>query len=375
MMKPIKILQIFTVLNKGGAETNLMNYYRNMDRGKFHFDFLVHREGGFFEEEIKNLGGNIYRLPPILPWRLKEYQKAVKEFFDTHHDYDIVHGQCSELGVFIYEEAKRRNIPVIIAHAHNARMDKDKKLVFRLLWKKRMRKSINQCFTCGKEAAENLFGKKLAQTSYQMNNAIEVEKFKLQQKIRDYKRKELGTDDFYNIVNVGRFTSQKNQLFLLEVFAEIIKSHKRYRLFLLGEGELKPQIIEKIKTLKIENEVKLLGIRDDVPELLQAMDIFLLPSLHEGFSVAFVEAQATGIKCVISDGVPKESILVKENVKIISLKKSPKFWADEILKINAMDRKDTSEIIRNAGYDIKENAKKLEKKYTELVTLSKFENI
>lgn len=374
-MKPIKILQIFTVLNKGGAETNLMNYYRNMDRGKFHFDFLVHREGGFFEEEIKNLGGNIYRLPPILPWRLKEYQKAVKEFFDTHHDYDIVHGQCSELGVFIYEEAKRRNIPVIIAHAHNARMDKDKKLVFRLLWKKRMRKSINQCFTCGKEAARNLFGKKLAQTSYQMNNAIEVEKFKLQQKIRDYKRKELGADDFYNIVNIGRFTSQKNQLFLLEVFAEIIKSHKRYRLFLLGEGELKPQIIEKIKTLKIENEVKLLGIRNDVPELLQAMDIFLLPSLHEGFSVAFVEAQATGIKCVISDGVPKESILVKENVKIISLKKSPKFWADEILKIDISERKNTSEIIRNAGYDIKENAKKLEKKYTELVTLSKFENI
>ena len=371
-MQPIKILQIFTVLNKGGAETNLMNYYRNMDKNEFQMDFLVHRENGFFEQEILNSGSKIYRLPPILPWKLKEYKSAVKDFFDQHSDYDIVHGQCSELGVFIYEEAKRRNIPVIIAHAHNNRMDRDKKLVFRLLWKKRMRKSINTYFTCGKEAAENLFGKKLASKSYQMNNAIEVENFKFNVEVRNQKRAELNADKTINLVNIGRFNSQKNQLFLLEVFAEIIKKNTNYKLFLVGDGELKTQILEKIKKLKIERNVELLGIRNDIPELLQAMDVFLFPSLFEGLPVSLVEAQATGIQCVISDGVPAESILVKENVQVISLKENAEQWANKILEIKNFERKDVSDIIKQKGYDIKENAKKLEKKYRELLTLSKF---
>lgn len=370
-MSPIKILQIFTVLNKGGAETNLMNYYRNMDKNEFQMDFLVHRENGFFEQEILNSGSKIYRLPPILPWKLKEYKRAVKDFFDQHSDYDIIHGQCSELGVFIYEEAKRRNIPVIIAHAHNNRMDRDKKLVFRLLWKKRMRKSINAYFTCGQEAAENLFGKKLSEKSYQMNNAIEVEDFQFNQEIREKKRKELQAEETINLVNIGRFNSQKNQLFLLDVFAEIIKKNTNYKLFLVGDGELKTQILEKIKKLKIERNVELLGIRNDIPELLQAMDVFLFPSLFEGLPVSLVEAQATGIQCVISDGVPAESILVKENVKVISLKENAEQWANKILEIKNFERKDVSEIIKEKGYDIKENAKKLEEKYRELLTLSK----
>ena len=366
-MKPIKILQIFTVLNKGGAETNLMNYYRNMDRSQFQIDFLVHRETGFFEEELIKSGSKIFRLPAILPWKLKEYKKAVKNFFEEHNDYDIIHGQCSELGVFIYEEAKRRRIPVIIAHAHNNRMDRDKKLVFRLMWKKRMRKSINAYFTCGKEAAENLFGKNLARQSYQMNNAIEVENFQFNQEIREKKRKELQAEETINLVNIGRFNTQKNQSFLLEVFAKLIKLNKKYKLFLVGQGELESQLREKAKQLKIEQDVEFLGLRNDVPELLQAMDIFLFPSLHEGFSVAFVEAQTTDVKAVISDGVPQESILIPENVTVIPLKNSAQQWAEKIAEINNFERKNVADLIKEKGYDIKENAQKLEKKYKELI--------
>ncbi len=370
-MKPIKILQIFTVLNKGGAETNLMNYYRNMDRSQFQIDFLVHRETGFFEEELIKSGSEIFRLPAILPWKLKEYKKAVKTFFDEHQDYDIVHGQCSDLGVFIYEDAKRRGIPVIIAHAHNAKMDRDKKLLFRLMWKKRMRKSINAYFTCGKEAAENLFGKELAKKAFQMNNAIEVENFKFNVEVRNQKRAELNADRTINIVNVGRFNTQKNQLFLLDIFAEIIKQNNNYQLFLVGLGDLEAKLKQKVKDLNLQDKVNFLGLRNDVPELLQAMDVFMFPSLHEGFSVAFVEAQTTGIKCVISDGVPVESVLVKDNVTIIPLKGNAKHWAKKILEINLSERKDVSEMIKKSGYDIKENAKKLEEKYRELLTLSK----
>lgn len=366
-MSPIKILQIFTVLNKGGAETNLMNYYRNMDRSQFQIDFLVHRETGFFEEELIKSGSKIFRLPAILPWKLKEYKKAVKAFFEEHNDYDIVHGQCSELGVFIYEEAKRRGIPVIIAHAHNNRMDRDKKLVFRLIWKKKMRKSINAYFTCGKEAAENLFGKKLSEKSYQMNNAIEVEDFQFNQEVREKKRKELQAEETINLVNIGRFNTQKNQSFLLDIFAELIKRNKKYKLFLVGQGELESQLREKAKQLKIEQDVEFLGLRNDVPELLQAMDIFLFPSLHEGFSVAFVEAQTTDIKAIISDGVPTESILIPENVTVIPLKNSAQQWAEKIAEINNFERKNVADLIKEKGYDIKENAQKLEKKYKELI--------
>lgn len=366
-MSPIKILQIFTVLNKGGAETNLMNYYRNMDRSQFQIDFLVHRETGFFEEELIKSGSKIFRLPAILPWKLKEYKRAVKDFFEQHSDYDIIHGQCSELGVFIYEEAKRRGIPVIIAHAHNNRMDRDKKLLFRLMWKKRMRKSINAYFTCGKEAAENLFGKKLAEESYQMNNAIEVEDFQFNQEVREKKRKELQAEETINLVNIGRFNTQKNQSFLLEVFAELIKRNKKYKLFLVGQGELESQLREKAKQLQIEQDVEFLGLRNDISELLQAMDIFLFPSLHEGFSVAFVEAQTTDIKAVISDGVPQESILIPENVTVIPLKNSALQWAEKIAEINNFERKNVAALIKEKGYDIKENAQKLEKKYKELI--------
>lgn len=366
-MSPIKILQIFTVLNKGGAETNLMNYYRNMDRSQFQIDFLVHRETGFFEEELIKSGSKIFRLPAILPWKLKEYKKAVKNFFEEHNDYDIIHGQCSELGVFIYEEAKRRGIPVIIAHAHNNRMDRDKKLVFRLMWKKRMRKSINAYFTCGKEAAENLFGKKLSEKSYQMNNAIEVDDFQFNQEVREKKRKELQAEETINLVNIGRFNTQKNQSFLLEVFAELIKRNKKYKLFLVGQGELESQLREKAKRLQIEQDVEFLGLRNDVPELLQAMDIFLFPSLHEGFSVAFVEAQTTDIKAVISDGVPQESILIPENVTVIPLKNSAQQWAEKIAEIHNFERKNVAALIKEKGYDIKENAQKLEEKYKKLI--------
>ncbi len=365
-MSPIKILQIFTVLNKGGAETNLMNYYRNMDRSQFQIDFLVHRETGFFEEELIKSGSKIFRLPAILPWKLKEYKKAVKAFFEEHNDYDIIHGQCSELGVFIYEEAKRRGISVIIAHAHNNRMDRDKKLVFRLMWKKRMRKSINAYFTCGKEAAENLFGRNLARYSYQMNNAIEVEDFQFNQEVRERKRKELQAEETINLVNIGRFNTQKNQSFLLDIFAELIKRNKKYKLFLVGQGELESQLREKAKQLQIEQDVEFLGLRNDVPELLQAMDLFLFPSLHEGFSVAFVEAQTTDIKAVISDGVPTESILIPENVTVIPLKNSAQQWAEKIAEINNFERKNVADLIKEKGYDIKENAQKLEEKYKKL---------
>ena len=367
-MQHLKVLQVFTILNRGGAETNLLNYYREIDRGKFQFDFLVHRqEEGAYEAEITQLGGHIYRLPQVHPKKLRTYKKAVQQFFQEHSDYQIIHGQCSELGVFIYEEAKKRKIPVIIAHAHNSKMDWDQKALFRILWKHTMRKYINAYFTCGYEAAVWLFGKKLAANSYQMNNAVNTDQFKFNSEIRTAKRLELNADKTHNFIHIGRFNVQKNHRFLIKIFSEIVKLNPESHLFLVGEGELKKEVIAQVETLDIASKVTFMGLRSDVAEILQAMDVFLFPSLFEGLPVALVEAQTSGICCVISTSIPKEAVLIPQNVATISLRETPQFWAEKILSSSAtFTRKEVASQILEAGYDIRENALQLETQYRNL---------
>lgn len=365
----VRVLQIFTILNRGGAETNIMNYYRNIDRSKIQFDFLVHRaEPGAYEAEIESLGGKIYRLPAVHPLNLKKYRAEVSKFFEMHPGYDIIHGQNSELGVFIYEEAKRRGVPVIIAHAHNAPhfRDYDLKFFFREIWKRRMRQSITSQFTCGNEAANWLFGKKRAADSFLMNNAVDTEKFRFNAEICEDLRKKLNQVQTTNIIHVGRFNKQKNHLFLLQIFAELLRKDPLHHLFLVGEGELLPQIQQAVNKRSLQENVTLLGNRNDVRQLLHAMDVFLFPSLFEGLPVSLVEAQASGIQCVISDGIPQEAILVPESVTVVSLKQNARYWAEEITKLKFNLRKDVSGIILQKGYDIKENARKLEEKYFQL---------
>lgn len=367
----LKILQIFTILNRGGAETNMMNYYREMDRSRFQCDFLVHRpEEGAYEKEILELGGKIFRLPALHPLKIDAYKKAVALFFDENPGYQIIHGQLSELGVFIYEEAKKRKIPVIIAHAHNSPKlrDYDAKFLFREIWKKRMRKSVNTYFTCGGDSAKWLFGKNLAAKAYQMNNAVNTADFAFDQVLRKTKKIELSADKKLNFFHVGRFHKQKNHHFLIELFSEFIKLQPGSHLYLVGEGSLKASVQKRVNKINLGKQVTFLGLRDDVAELFQAMDVFLFPSLFEGLPVALVEAQASGIFCAISDAIPSEAILVDENVLVQSLERSPEDWAQAVL-VNYADfeRKDVSAEIISAGYDIKANANKLEEKYLQLV--------
>ena len=367
MNQPIRILQLFTILNRGGAETNVMNYYRKLDKSKFQFDFVVHRqEEGAYEKEIIELGGKIFRFQNINPLHLNSYQKEIKDFFNNHH-YQIIHGQCSELGYYFYKEAHKRQVPVIIAHAHNSRAPFDLKFPFRWYWKKQMSNYINAYFSCGDAASKWFFGEKMASKAFVMTNAIDSEKFAYNSLKSDSMRKELHADSTKNIIHIGRFNLQKNHEFLITIFSEILKKDATYKLFLVGEGELKHTIENKVNQLNISNNVVFLGSRNDVNELLQAMDIFIFPSLFEGLPVALVEAQASGVKCFISDGIPTEAILIPENVDVISLQKTTQEWADTILSNNQFVKKDVSQLIIDKGYDINKNVKILENKYLELL--------
>lgn len=365
-MEKIKVLHVLTVLDRGGLETMLMNYFRNFNMNQFEFHFLVHRKNGLYEKEILDNKGHIHRVSS-LNFSIKnflKYQKELDAFF-SQSVFDIVHVHNNSFGYYPLKYAKKHGVKVRIIHSHISSLkDNRKKVLLGKYLNKKIPKVANQLYACGTEAGQWMF----KNSSFEViPNAIDSTLFNYDPETRKKIKTELDCNHTTNLINVARFNNQKNHLFLLEVFAEILKLNMDYHLYLVGEGDLKPDILAKIDSLGIKNNVTLLGVVGNVHELLQAMDIYLFPSLFEGLPVSLVEAQASGIRCVISDGIPQEAILVDENVKVISLKKSAQEWAREIDNFSIYQRKDVSNIIRKKGYDIIENAKALENKYLELL--------
>lgn len=360
---------VFTIMNRGGAETMVMNYYRNIDRSKVQFDFMVHRtERGAYDDEIEALGGRIYRMMPLHPLTFGKYKKQIARFFDEHSgEYRIIHGHCSESAYFVYREASRRGVPVIIAHAHNSHALFDLKWFFRTGFKVAMRRYITQGFTCGTAAAEWLFGAKLAKSVQLQRNAIDTKLYTYDHDVSRQVRHGLGiADDAPVVGHVGRFNKQKNHEFLLDVFQYVRQRRPDACLLLVGTGELLPAMRQKAERLKLTDSIKFLGTRQDVPQLLQAMDVFLFPSLMEGLSVSMVEAQCAGLSCVASSTIPRE-VAMTDLVTFVSLKRTAAEWADMVISEYEKPRDRTAypAQIATAGYDIKRNALWLQNYYLE----------
>jgi len=221
-------------------------------------------------------------------------------------------------------------------------------------------------FACSKVAAEWLFSKKINNSGVVkiINNSIDVEEFKYSLEVREKMRVKLKLENSFVIGHVGRFYHEKNHDFLIDIFKEILKEKNNAKMILVGDGPLKPTIHEKVKMLGLENNIIFLGVREDISDLMQAMDVFVLPSHFEGLPVVTVEAQASGLPCVFSSAVTSETNLT-QRVKYVSLNNDPKKWAVEIIQIyQQYARLDTSETIREKGYDVKFLAKELEKFYT-----------
>jgi len=363
-MEPIRILQVVTHMNRGGAETMLMNYYRNIDRTKIQFDFLAHRsEPKAYDDEIRALGGRIYHLSPVDPFGFNGYKKELKKFFAEHKEYKIVHAHLDTLSTYVLNVAKEAGVTVRIAHSHNTKMDFDFKFPIRLYSKLKLKKTANQYFACGKDAGKWLFGSKEIDNVTILNNAIDVKGYKYdQQKALEVKRS-LNIEDKFVIGHIGRFYKQKNHEFLIDIFYEVYKKNKQSVLLLVGDGVLKPQIIEKVSKLNLSENVKFLGVRSDVADLVQAFDVFLFPSLYEGLPVTLIEAQAAGLKCIVSDCITNECDLTG-NMKFLNLKDSPEKWAEKVLsEYEGFVKTDTSEFIKRGGFDVRENVKWLEEFY------------
>lgn len=352
MKNPIRILQVTTIMNRGGLETMIMNYYRKLDRSKVQFDFLVHREErGDYDDEIESMGGKIYRMPRIMPGNYRKYFKSLDDFFKANKEYKVVHSHINENSGFVLRAAKKYNIPCRIAHSHQSDLKVDYKYPFRMFARLYL-KNANNYFACGDRAGKWLFGKKDFTI---LNNAVDSELFRINKDSSERVRKELKIEDKFVIGHVGRFNPQKNHEFLISVFNEILKIKENAVLLLIGEGYLEEKIKEQVKDLGIEENVKFLGLRTDIPDLMQGMDLFLFPSLFEGLPVVLVEAQAAGLKCVTSTGVTKESDLTN-SIEFYDLNLSPKEWAQKILSLD-INKKDNSQILKEKGYDSATNIK------------------
>ena len=359
-MSPIRVLQVVTYMGRGGLETMLMNYYRHIDRNKVQFDFLVHRDfEADYDREIQSLGGRIFHVSRLVPWS-KSYRTELKAFFRAHPEYKIVHVHQDCLSAVALQCAEECGVSVRIAHSHNSNQDKNLKYLIKRHYMKQIPTFATDFFSCGKTAGDWMF----CGHPYQiLPNAIDAAEYRFAPETRRAVRQELGLEDCCVIGHVGRFHPQKNHVFLLEVFSECLRINPNARLLLVGGGEGRSETEAKAYELRLQGKVIFAGVRSDVNRLLQAMDVFVFPSHYEGLGIAAIEAQAAGLPCVLSEGVPEEAC-VTDNVCRISLNESPQVWAGCILS-QPKTHADTYQQIENAGFDISTNVRKLQDFYLE----------
>lgn len=373
-MEPVRVLHENVIMDPGGIEALIMNVYRHIDRDRIQFDFMVHRpDRAFYEDEIERLGGKIYRTPQFspIPGQYQKFMGSTENILREHPEYKVIHAH-SELNLWPLMVAKKVGIPTRIAHSHNARATINLKYFFFKYEQPRIKKYCTDMFMCSTPAGEWTFGKEaVTQGDVKfIKNGIETERFVFNEDIRNRKRKELNLGSKLVIGHVGRFMVQKNHTFLVDVFKEIHDRNSNSILMLVSDGRLMEKIKEKVAKLGLTDAVLFLGNRGDVNELMQAMDVFLFPSLWEGLPLTGIEAQTAGLPVIMSDVITDE-VCITDNIYVMSLNQKPDEWANKVLTISGgFRRKDVQNEIVDSGFDISSTAKWLQDFY-----LKKYEGL
>lgn len=371
-MRKCKVLHVIGGLSIGGAETMVMNFWRFIDKEKFKFDFLVFGDNvGEFEKEAKCLGANIIHIEEPSKGYM-QFLRNLRNVFIDHGPYDIVHSHTLLNSGFVLKVAKESCINRRIVHSHSTRNRVQENLltrVYEILMKSLISKYATDYIACGDKAGEYLYGKrKFHDIGIVLNNSIETDRFQFNPETRDKTRVNLGVNDKLVIGNIGRFHPVKNLNFLIDVFSSVNLLVNNSVLLLVGDGMEKSNIIEKVKKYGLSDKVIFLGMRTDIPEIMQAIDVFVMTSFFEGLPVVLVEAQAASLPCVVSERITKELNLTSF-VSYVDLNKSPDYWAKEILTVAKTNRcSSTKKRIEESGFDIHTEIKKLEKLYSCEVT-------
>lgn len=364
-----KILVFGITENPGGIESVIMNYYRHIDRKKIQFDFLCNTEKVSYEKEINALGGKIYRIT-ARSQNKKKFKKDMENFFVKHANeyFAIWVNVCSLANIDYLKYAKKYGISKRIIHAHNSQnMDSFLRGILHRFNRILIGRYATDFWTCSDEASKWFYSKKIINSSKYViiKNAINCDIYKFDKEIRDNYRKQFNIEsDELVIGNVGRMHFQKNQEYIIKIFNDINKSIPKSKLFLVGDGPDKGKIEKLIKEYKQQNNIILLGVRDDVNCLMQMFDVFLFPSLFEGLPLAPIEAQAASLPVYLSKGrISSKVIINKKLIHFIDLDEGANRWANII--INTYKNYDRNlldmDLIRKSGYDIITEAQKLER--------------
>lgn len=363
----IRVLQVVNAADRGGAETMIMNLYRNINRDEIQFDFTNHNgRRAAYDDEIESLGGQIHHLPKFKGYNYSQYVAAWRDLFRKHPEYKIVHIHNYNIAGIVSKIAHKMGVPTIITHSHSTRLNMPwvKKKVFYLFYQSLLKYSTHR-FSCGENAGKFLFKDKDFTI---VPNAIDVNRFKYNPHKRAELRAKLGIPDTATVYgNVGTFRTPKNHSFLIDIFAEIHKVRPESKLLLIGSGELLENIKKKVTDLNLQDSVFFLGQRSNVNEWLSAFDVFLMPSLWEGFPVSVVEAQCAGLPCAVSD-VIDSSVNITGEVSFISLKMDATKWRDVIQSISPTDRDRMGEIISASNFDIEKASRWLNEFYKSSIT-------
>ena len=384
MGEAVRVLHVLGNTNLGGAESRIMDLYRHTDRNRVQFDFLVHSgEEGFYEKEIRELGGRIFRVPRFRIYNYFSYRKALKEFFQEHHEFALIQGHMTSTAAIYLPIAKKAGVKKTAAHARSAGVDKGLKGTMTRFLRRNLADKADYLFTCSELAGISVYGEKAVQEGKTIfiPNAIDCAGFTFDPKKRKKMREELGLADAIIIGHVGRFHYAKNHEYLIRVFAKLCQmgteacgstaengTDQNYHLILLGEGPLMEDTRKLAEELGVADRVHFLGNHKNIADYYQAMDYFVYPSRYEGMPGTIVEAQASGLPCLMSDTICRE-VIATELVETMSIEKEPKVWAEELQRrIDALvskqeNRKKYAAKMAAAGFDVQAQAERMMRFY------------
>ncbi|MBR1792395.1 MAG: glycosyltransferase [Bacteroidales bacterium] len=370
-MDRIRILMVLDNTGRGGSQSFVMNVCRHINWDRFQIDIAITRnKRGGYDEEMAHLGCQIHNLVHFELLNYRQYVSCWNSFLDENH-YDIVHGNVSGPAA-IYLRIAHQHGCVTILHSHSSG--------YRGNWIERLVKRVmapyakhhaDLWFACAHQAAIRLFGKDyVVDSRYQLiPNAIDVSCYKFDESIRDLvrSRHNISASTFV-CGHVGSFSRPKNHEFLLRVFAQLHKNKPDSKLLLVGDGYLREEIVTLIRKMDLQEAVIMTGNVGNVEEYLMAMDVMIFPSLFEGFGLAVLESQASGLPTIISNTIP-EDVVLSDLVQSQSLNDSPQKWADEALRMASMprNREDYNQIIADTPYNINTSISNIERLYDSLI--------
>ena len=368
-----RILQITGGMNRAGAETMIMNIYRKLDYEKIQFDFVVYgEEKQDYEDEIISLGGKVFHLPLKSGIDMFKSICLIRRILEENKEYIAIHIHTLHNSVYSLLAARNNNEITRIVHSHSTKNDCERtafKKIYETITRYLIKKLAHVWYACGEEAGIYLFGRAFREKGTIVNNAIDLEIFsKDYSKAVSQLRQDYKTDGKMIIGHVGRLEQVKNHKFMIEIAEELVNRNFAFKMFFVGKGQIEDELKKYVKEKNLNDYITFCGVRSDIPVLLQFFDVFLMPSYYEGNPVTLIEAQASGLPCLISDEITEKIDVGLNLIDRASLNDSALIWADKLEKKRAKRLEEKSvinDVLSEKGYNVKNVTNDLINLYSE----------